>query len=305
MIKMMLFIPGIIFCLFHTYVQPVPQQTQFILFIIGIVLLGIPHGAADLLVSGQGAAEQKRKFSKAAFLAGYIGRLALFGIVLWLLPLVGISFFILFSAYHFGETDLHQFKTDTLAGKFFVLAYGLLILGVLLLIHTDEIQSLFAVFGTGRMTEQFINQLHVNRQFILSIIIILFFCAAFFYFLTVGRQHKHSESFIIQLGVLLLLLYLLPLLAGFTFYFICWHSVLSLKNIINYLRRNQLLTTSHIVKQILLYSSIAIAGVCLAGFLGFMFASNSTVIIYTFAGLAVLTAPHMQIMHDMYHRLRS
>jgi beta-carotene 15,15'-dioxygenase len=27
--------------------------------------------------------------------------------------------------------------------------------------------------------------------------------------------------------------------------------------------------------------------------------------VYVFLGLAVLTAPHMQVMHDMYKRIRS
>ena len=41
------------------------------------------------------------------------------------------------------------------------------------------------------------------------------------------------------------------------------------------------------------------------GLSGFMFVNQNTIMGYLFLGLAVLTAPHLQIMHDMYHQIRS
>jgi hypothetical protein len=35
-----------------------------------------------------------------------------------------------------------------------------------------------------------------------------------------------------------------------------------------------------------------------------MFINNNAIMAYSFLGLAVLTAPHMQVMHDMYHKIR-
>jgi beta-carotene 15,15'-dioxygenase len=94
------------------------------------------------------------------------------------------------------------------------------------------------------------------------------------------------------------------MLLGFTFYFVVWHSVLSLRNIISYLRNNKNLSGNGITRQIILYSSLAIGGIALFGLTGFMFISSNAIMGYLFLGLAVLTAPHMQIMHDMYHRIR-
>ena len=42
----------------------------------------------------------------------------------------------------------------------------------------------------------------------------------------------------------------------------------------------------------------------LFGIAGFMFVNNNTLVIYVLLGLAVLTAPHMQIMHTMYNNIR-
>ena len=53
-----------------------------------------------------------------------------------------------------------------------------------------------------------------------------------------------------------------------------------------------------------MYSVIAIGGITLFGLTGFMFISSNSIAGYLFLGLAVLTAPHMLIMHDMYNSLR-
>ena len=52
------------------------------------------------------------------------------------------------------------------------------------------------------------------------------------------------------------------------------------------------------------YSLLAMGGMVIFGFTGYMYLSNATITIYVFLGLAVLTAPHMQIMHNMYKHLR-
>ena len=92
---------------------------------------------------------------------------------------------------------------------------------------------------------------------------------------------------------------------GFTFYFILWHSVLSLRNITHYLSKDGLFSTKLIVKQIGLYSLLAMLGVILFGLTGSMFVSNNSMLVYVFLGLAVLTAPHMQIMQQMYKSIRN
>ena len=305
MIRIVLLVIGFILLFLQQYITAISNKTQFIIFLIGIILLGIPHGAADLLVASRNAGESIKSFSKFKFLKVYVSRLLLFAGILWFFPVTGNLLFILFAAYHFGETDLHQFKTNTFLGKLFVISYGLVILSIILLPHFEEVKPIYQLFEAGKENNQLILWIDLNRYYILSAVGILFFTATFIYFLkNVNTDEDERGQFLIRFAALIIILFNLPMLLGFTFYFVVWHSVLSLKNIILYLRNNNKYSLLIITKQILLYSVMAIAGVMLFGLTGFMFTNTNAIAGYIFLGLAVLTAPHMQIMHDMYNSIR-
>ncbi len=305
MLRIGLLSSGCALLLFQQYILPFNNSTQFIIFLSGIVLLGVPHGAADLLVASQNANSSKKSFSKFRFLTVYISRLFTFAAILWFFPLAGNLLFIIFAAYHFGETDLCQFKTNSISGKAFVISYGLLILSVILMHHFEEVKPLFQLFNAGKENEAFINWLDAHRYNIISVSGILFFTATFIYFLRNSNTDSNDKGqFLIRFAVILLILFNLPLLLGFTFYFVVWHSVLSLNNITDYLRKNNSYTQNGIKREIVLYSALAIGGIALFGLTGFMFINSHAMVGYLFLGLAVLTAPHMQIMHDMYKSLR-
>jgi beta-carotene 15,15'-dioxygenase len=305
MIRIVLLITGAILLIVEQYIKSVPVQLQFNVFITGILLLGVPHGAADLLVATRNSQLEKESFSKLKFLVKYLTRLVLFAAILWFFPVTGNILFILFAAYHFGETDLHQFRTNTFSGKFFAISYGLLILGVILLVHFEEVKLLFLQFNSGVKYESYINWINHYRYTILSCLSILFFSGAFFYFSVNRNSEQLHGGFLVQLGTALFMLYHLPMILGFTFYFIMWHSLLSLRNIINYLRKNNLFSITLISKQLILYSTIAIAGTALFGLTGFMFIGKNAVIVYVFLALAVLTVPHMEVMQSMYKNMRA
>lgn len=305
MLRIVLLLSGFMLLLFQQYISAINNSTQFIIFLSGILLLGVPHGAADLLVAAQTTTGSKKAFSKFRFLTVYISRLFAFAAVLWFFPLAGNLLFILFAAYHFGETDLYQFKTNTVFGKAFVVFYGLLILSVILLHHFEDIKPLFQLFSAGKENADFINWLDVHRYNVISVSGILFFTTAFIYFLRNSNTGTNDTGqFLTHFALILFILFNLPMLLGFTFYFVVWHSVLSLHNITAYLRKNNSYSRYSIKKEIVSNSVLAIGGIALFGLAGFMFTNSSAIVGYLFLGLAVLTAPHMQIMHDMYNSLR-
>ncbi len=305
MIKIVLLVLGLILVLVQRYIIAIDTNAQFFIFIVGILLLGVPHGAADLLVATRNADSAERMFSKKYFFIDYLGRLVLFAGMLFLFPVAGNFLFIFFAAYHFGETDLYQFKTNTLPGKLFVISYGLLILSVILLHHFDDVKQIYQLFESGKENQGIINWISQNRYYILSVIGILFFTSTFIYFLKNRHLDNNDKGqFLVRFAFILFILFNMPMLLGFTFYFVVWHSLLSLNNIVSYLRKKNTFSYIAIAKQILLYSILAIAGIGLFGVTGFMFINKNAVAGYIFLGLAVLTAPHMKIMYDMYEAIR-
>ncbi len=305
MMRIVLLSFGLILIFVQHYVVAIEENIQFLVFIVGVLLLGVPHGAADLLVATKNADLSKIEFSKKQFFFVYLFRLVLFAIILFLFPVIGSILFIFFAAYHFGETDLYQFKTDTLLGKVFVMSYGLIILSVILMHHFDEVKPIYQLLDLGKGNELIINWISENRYLILSVNGIIFFSSTFIYFLKNDHfENKDKGQFLVRLAFILFILFNLPMLLGFTFYFVFWHSLLSLNNILSFLRKEKTFSYKTISKQILLYSFIAIIGVLLFGLAGSMFINENAIAGYVFLGLAVLTAPHMEIMYKMYGTIR-
>jgi Brp/Blh family beta-carotene 15,15'-monooxygenase len=146
----------------------------------------------------------------------------------------------------------------------------------------------------------FINE---HRIVILCTLAAFFFLSTFVYFVN-NENTDQGGRFLVQFGIVLLIVYQLPLLLGFTFYFVCWHSILSVTNIFRYLKQDRDFSIAYTAKQITLYSLIAMAGISILGYLGMQWYSANGMIMSIFIGLAILTAPHMQIMYDMYKKIR-
>ncbi len=306
MLRIILLLIGLTLSFLQSYNAVLSVETQFLAFLFGILILGIPHGAADLLVANQNETAQKQRFSTVFFLVNYVSRLLLFAVILWFFPVLGNIIFIFLAAYHFGETDLHRFRTDTRAGKLLVITYGLVILSIILLPHYEEVKQIFLLFPSGAANINFINGIEIYRQNIILTCFSLFFLSSINYYQKNKEvSFKEVAQALLQLLVILFIVYRLPMLLGFTFYFVFWHSILSLNNIVKYLKRDKQNSYSIILKQVFFYSSLAIVGIALFGFMGTMLISSSMITGYLFLGLAVLTAPHMEVMHEMYKQLRS
>lgn len=302
--RIILLITGFFLLLIQQYILPVNKEYEVVLFLLGIALLGIPHGAADLLVATQNAQYQRKSFSILKFFVNYLGRLLLFAFLIWQLPWLGILIFIFFAAYHFGETDLYHFSSNTFTGKLFVFSYGLAILSVLLLNNYEEVMHLLQFYALSSRISYLTHWVGELRYQLLTISISFFCVCAFLYFLINKPQSEVKDSFLLQFAMIVLILFKLSLLQGFTFYFVLWHSLLSLQNIVRYLKRSRSCKSIDILKHVTLYSLLAIVGIGLFGIAGYFLASKNVLLICTFTGLAVLTAPHMQIMYDMYKNIR-
>jgi Brp/Blh family beta-carotene 15,15'-monooxygenase len=304
-IKLLLIIPGIIFLVLEIMGWSLPVKFQLVIFLAGLLTLGIPHGAVDVLVADHVGRKETGRFKMLNFLITYLGRVVMFGLLLWFLPWLGLCLFLLISAFHFGETDLSGYELSGWIGKIFTTSYGMMLLSILLLSHLDEVYPLLMFMDGSENLSIWIAQLERLRPLLLSVLFAVMISIA----LLVHRRHPgffqlwiRHEAMIFP--IMLLLLWRLPLLLGFTFYFIGWHSVISLHSIMRYLVAKNGVSVAQVWKQMLLYSGLAIGGTILVGASGYMFTEVNAVVWYAFMALAVLTGPHMEVMHNMYAALR-
>ncbi|MCY7290572.1 MAG: hypothetical protein LH615_00155, partial [Ferruginibacter sp.] len=208
--RIILLIIGISLLLLEHFIHPFSAEVQFILFIAGIVLLGIPHGAADMLVATENAAD-KKSFSAKSFHINYVARLAVFALLFWLFPVATNLLFIGIAAFHFGETDLVLFSTTSMSGKFFVTSYGILILFVIILPHFETLKPLCALFTSGKKNEPFIAFIYNYRYYILILSAIIFFLITLWYMFTNAVNFNELGKFFVEYTTLLFVLYLLPM----------------------------------------------------------------------------------------------
>ncbi|MCO5949328.1 Brp/Blh family beta-carotene 15,15'-dioxygenase [Mucilaginibacter flavidus] len=304
MLKRSLLIIGLLMLINQTYFYPLSLQVQTYIFLAGVVICGIPHGAADLLISVKEANDRKVPFSHLNFFSKYLGRLLAFLALLLLLPFVGLIVFIIIGSFHFGETDLNRLDTDSIKGSFLSFSYGLVVISVIVLGHFQEVKTLLLLFQSGQNHAHLINWVDRYKVVMLSISLILFFSTVFIYFLGNTENPESSGEFLVDFSVLVFITFNLPMILGLTFYFIFWHSILSIKNIVAYFNKDNYFPFMVIIRQICFYSFLAIIGILLFGITGFMFLNSSTMVIYMILGLAVLTAPHINIMHIMYKGIR-
>ena len=116
--------------------KTVPHIFNFIqitMFTVGMFLVGIPHGAVDhLLETGN-----FKSRIKLGFIINYMS-LALLNLALWLyFPMVALLFFIAYSAWHFGQTDLREWKPKTI-NPIKNAIWGIFILSIILCGHVAE-----------------------------------------------------------------------------------------------------------------------------------------------------------------------
>ena len=101
-----------------------PWSVQVALVSVGVVLVGIPHGALDIEVMLRGPDRNVFRL-----LCGYVGLVAMSVFVFRLTPVLGMGLFFVASAWHFGSADGHRVS---LMHEIFVWTRGGLVVTALL-----------------------------------------------------------------------------------------------------------------------------------------------------------------------------
>lgn len=289
---------GCMFLGLHYYIFPIDPKTQMIVLLSLVFLVGVPHGALDFLVDEQNKVALKQPFSIKKFVSLYLFRLFAFALV-WIFPWVAFSIFLLFSIYHFGETDMAGMLKTKKKASILYFAYGSFILGVLLLVHLPQIKDTLPVIKNFVESSTLYAKLEVSRYLIIMALGFLFTVAIVY--------QKSIDNIVVTLPQLIRLIFLLtiitllPLLMAFAFYFALWHSILSVRNIFTYFKSfNNDKKFAVICNKSILFSVLALGGMVILYFVLNYFLPDMNMLFALLIILSVLTLPHLQVMHRMY-----
>ena len=200
-----LFLFTLVLWAIHIITPSIFEPIQIGIFTTGLFFLGIPHGAVDHLL----VKEKQKQNIRLTFVISYLSK-AFALLLLWLfVPNLALLFFLLYSAWHFGEADMHewQFKKKRTLNNW---VWGILLLGILLLGHLPETNQILGNMKAN--TIPLTNKISMAITMVLGIISILW-----------AYWERRLAMFIS--ATILLVCVQLPLITSFGIYFIGQHSL--------------------------------------------------------------------------------
>ncbi len=254
-----------------------------LLLFFGYLLIGIPHGALDHLLL------KDKRISLFKFVLNYVMIILLYFILWQYLPTLSLIVFIVFSSFHFGESELEdsgaKISSNSSYAKSFLL--GLSILFFTIFSHFEESLDVIAnikgiAYTSLKSMDHPLYSLSIAG---LSFLYILF------------QSVLSKRYFYLRILFILLIGVYVPLAVAFGLYFIVQHSY----NAWGHLRTGLNLDSVSLYKKALPYTLGA-----LMVFVVIVFINTNQVSIEreiwanVFIFLACISLPHFLLMHRFY-----
>tara|TARA_R110000868_G_scaffold51203_1_gene162679 strand:- start:1231 stop:2136 length:906 start_codon:yes stop_codon:yes gene_type:complete len=270
------------------------REIEIILGFILIFSFGIMHGSNDiLLINSISISNSKTQHTFFRVLVTYLLTVLSAVIIFYYLPLVGLTLFILFSAYHFGEQHWEN-KSLNISKKLkhiFFFIYGLLVLQLLFVLNSnDVIEVIFSI------TNQTISKDLIIYSFITNTII--FTLLALFLYLKLPSLKRTILKELFFLLIFTTIFEVSTLIWGFTIYFIFWHSIPSLYEQVNFIYGafNKKNVYRYCIKA-LPYWLLSLIGISVVYII---FKEEKIFYAIFFSFIAAVTFPHALVINKMF-----
>jgi Brp/Blh family beta-carotene 15,15'-monooxygenase len=241
---------------------------------IGLLLIGIPHGAMDhVLTIGERSAK-----SVGLFILGYVAK-GILMLSIWIIsPLLGLIIFLIYSMWHFGQTEYEQ---ENVHNPWLIFLRGFAVLSFILATHIPE-------------TNTIINALSISSIIDMQGVITSSFLTELSFTLLILSTIVKLRKSIILCTLSLLVMMQLDLLQVFGVYFVFHHSFLGWNHLKKGLRKTNLQ----------LWELSAPFSISAIGTL-FLFFINTGYTLIDFAPLffvflSCISFPHVLEMHSFY-----
>ncbi|MBM3400884.1 MAG: hypothetical protein FJY21_00980 [Bacteroidetes bacterium] len=282
------------------YIFSINYTIQIIFFSLGVMLFGIPHGSLDHFIYHHERKEEISIRSIIRFLLFYLGFAIIYGF-LWVISAeLSILLFILISAYHFGEMDLKELsiKIGT-SSRILSFIYGILFLINYLLYQFPQVENIILSFPGFKQENVQLLKILFGYQKPIMLTSLLFIPIVLIYLQITKQLSSKRMLAMVQLSALVLLVFNMPILLGFGFYFNIWHAGLSMDEIKKFLgwenkpylfiyQKSWLTNTASFAMILILF---------------FVFQGNlERLLAVFFMAIAILTAPHMKVISSIFSK---
>lgn len=296
----------------------IPFGWQLGLFILLMILTGIPHGAVDHVVyqyvendgvsdkaeSIEKTLQSSNKMKKAhlgRFFLVYMGIIAAYS-ALWLLfPKLCLAIFLLMSFYHFGQSQLYylNMSEQNILKVVLYLCWGGLIIGGIVFFNYEASTEVLA--GIIDLPALLSRDSALNLLILLGVFTLTGLIFAYF------RKSLYADQLLFEifsLGLLLGLFYLAPLLIAFAIYFGLWHSLKAIQAELRHFDEEQQ-SLVWFYRQAWPFSLLSFVGIGILILAASQLEAYISPYMLFFIAISVLTMPHMYYMQKLYQRPES
>jgi Brp/Blh family beta-carotene 15,15'-monooxygenase len=267
-------------------------QAELIIAFSLILLVGIPHGSTDHILSKSLGNQHARNLTLWQFVLIYLCIMAAYASIWYLYESTAFAIFLILSAYHFGEAQLIRQGIKTAFADVAYLLWGVSTLLVLFLPHLPEIESLIVPYLVNSEIMSVISTYYI---YILGGAIVPLFIILFI---------QSPKSFLLEALELLLLYcisYYSSLLVGFAVFFTFWHSYdATIFQVLKLSAKRTDFNLKSWVKAAAPYTIISWIGILLIIFLANQFEINWPLITLFFVLVSIITLPHVIVMSQFY-----
>lgn len=251
------------------------SQSNLVVIALGLLFIGIPHGALDHLIGVFPNGSKKITFK---FILAYLS-LMLIILLIWIYaPLIALLFFILYSAWHFGQAETQNWN---ISSNFISFVWGIILLSSLFLIHFDEFREILSILGI-----ELVENSKIHYQLIGNSILII----PLFYALV----KRHIEWLVIL--IFLFLSNYESLLLTFGLYFVFQHSRIGWKHLKSKLQKSNF----KMFKEALPFNLGAILLYLTSVYV--LKLNPEEGLAYFFIFLSAISFPHVLFMHVFYQK---
>lgn len=277
------------------------ESIRFWFLGIVILIIGMPHGALDHIISYHSFPSKSEKEKKIWFYTYYTLIMAVYALLWIWMPLLSFLIFLAITLYHFGQADAERFDINPTARNILQFSRGITIVG--LIVYGSDPLYISGVINeiTGYDSLELIS--FVDNYYVVPLTFSLIYPTAYLFVVAFFSTNRPAVIYHADAIVVPALFALADPFLAFAVYFGAWHSYNHARTMLNYLNKRDLnVTMRWFYRKTLLLSIMSYVGLAILYFITQAFGNEKLLIALLFILISVLTLPHIFIVEMMYRK---